>query len=102
MTEKRRVDRGEVEDAGVEGDLKKKSLPLEGGVMAERGDWVDLRVLVSLPLRSRRLPIMPIGFEGAKVDTEDDDSETFGHSPTKTCDLVTSVKASSCSIPDVG
>jgi hypothetical protein len=38
MTEKRRVDRGEVEDAGVEGDLKKKSLPLEGGVMAERGD----------------------------------------------------------------
>jgi hypothetical protein len=38
MTEKRRVDGGEVEDAGVEGDLKKKSLPLGGGVMAERGD----------------------------------------------------------------
>jgi hypothetical protein len=44
---------------------------------------------------------MPIGFEGTKAGTEDDDSETFGHSPTKTCDFVTSVKAISCSIPDV-
>jgi hypothetical protein len=68
--------------------------------MAECGDWVDLRVLVSLPPWSGRLPIMLVGVDGTKLDGEDD-SETFGHSPTKTWDLLTSVKASSCSIPEV-
>jgi hypothetical protein len=37
-TETRRVDTGEREDAGVGGDLNKKSPPLEVGVTVEFGD----------------------------------------------------------------